>query len=358
MADVILSFRNECALCREYLNPEDGTTVFAVSSGHPDPGRAEWREEEGLHLLYLGGTAGSRTCGQVGELPGMYLIHPCCNDVIATANRRRSLFDCLRSLGPVLHEEAPTTQRTWPWSSSCVVYGPILGRIFSETMEADIANAHITVAETVDIASLRDILKTRLDVFDIIKARVPVELSDMILDHLPFKLALALDYVSCGSQCLRRLRQNPIASRFECAFQVLGLEVRKFQHYNKKIKLHSEMTAQFLELGGKWYLQDLYAKATKEIGGQGQVRRIKRVTFEHNHDRSPYVAVQVDNVGITHIGFDLESKFPRWISPNKVNRRAAFFQDRSSAQRFETLIVISDERESYVFINLINANTA
>jgi hypothetical protein len=88
------------------------------------------------------------------------------------------------------------------------------------------------------------------------------------------------------------------------------------------------MTAQFIELCGRWYLQDLYAKAKEEDYGQEQAVCIRQLAFRHNHNRKPYLAVQVDGVGITHIAFYSEADWPRWISPNMNKRQAALFQDR------------------------------
>lgn len=184
----IIFFYRECALCRQFLDPEDVNSFLAVSACHPSPGRAEWKEIDWSHLLCIGHAAASRI-GVFDELPGVYLVHPCCNNVIATPNNNRSFFDCCRALGPVLHEtHAPL--RLWPWSMSCVVYGPVLRAIISGTA---------------DLSPIRDKVRVRLDVFTVTKERSPAELSDMVLDYLPPELALTMDCLSDGKQCLRRL---------------------------------------------------------------------------------------------------------------------------------------------------------
>lgn len=99
----IIFFYRECALCRQFLDPEDVNSFLAVSACHPSPGRAEWKEIDWSHLLCIGHAAASRI-GVFDELPGVYLVHPCCNNVIATPNNNRSFFDCCHALGPVLHE--------------------------------------------------------------------------------------------------------------------------------------------------------------------------------------------------------------------------------------------------------------
>jgi hypothetical protein len=357
----ITFFNCQCALCNDLLDPKQVTLFVACSSSHPNPGRAEWRELGELRLLCLGHTAASQI-GKFGELPGIYLVHSYCNDVIATAGRRRSLFDCFRALSPVLHEKAPTTRRIWPWSSSCVVYAPILRIVLSEIakinaanvdfVSADASNGGHGIADTTGAASLQNILKLRLDAIHIIKKALPAELSDMVLDYLPWELALALDHLSGGKQCLRRLRQDPIGRRFDQAFQVLAHEKRDFQHQNDEVKLESEMTLQYVKLGDTWYLQDLYATATQVEGGQEQVKQVKQLAFRHNHDRQPYIAIQVNSIGITHIAFKSEGKWPKWISPNIVNRQQEFFQDRSSAKSFTVVAVISDVRDSHLFSNV------
>jgi hypothetical protein len=232
----------------------------------------------------------------MGELPGVYLVHPCCNDVIDTANKRRSLFDCLRALGPVLHEEGSPLQRTWPWHLSCAVYAPIVHDILSNPIGND----------TADTALIESRLNIRLKCINLVKKRLPTESIDSILDYLSFELALALDRLSGGRRCLHRLRQDPVARRFECAFQILGHEMREIPQLHGEIKLESDMVIQFVELGGRWYLKHLFAETEEETNGQEQAGQVMRFAFGHCHDREPYVAVQVNDMGITHIAFDSE----------------------------------------------------
>jgi hypothetical protein len=331
-------FDSECALCRQPLDPQDVTSFFAVSSCHPNPGRADWREEEGLRLLCLGHIAASGLLKTTSTPPSVYLVHPCCNDVIATANKRRSLFDCLRALGPVLHEEGLPSQRTWPWPSSCAVYAPIVHDVLSNPDACHIADA----------ALIRLRLNRRLQRINIVKKWLPTELVDSILDYLPFELALALDRLSGGRRCLHRLRQDPVARRFECAFQILGHEMRELPQVYGEVKLEFEMIIQYVELGGRWYLKHLFAETREETNGQEQAGQVKRFVFRHSHDREPYVAVQVDDMGITHIAFDCEGSQPKWISPNKVDRHAAFFHDRSSTKRYDAVAVVFDVRGTYL----------
>ncbi|KAF2864701.1 hypothetical protein BDV95DRAFT_624400 [Massariosphaeria phaeospora] len=323
---------SKCALCRQFLNPQDVTSFLAVSFCHPNPGRAEWREADGLRLLCLGYTTASSIMRTMGEPPGVYLVHPCCNAVITTANKRRSLFDCLRALGPVLHEEGSPPQRIWPWPSSCAVYAPIVHDILSNPVGND----------TADTALIESRLNIRLRCIKIVKKNLPTELVDLILDNLPFELALALDRLNGGRKCLQRLRQDSVARRFECAFQILGHEMRELRQVHGEIKLESDMIIQYVELGGRWYLKDLYAEKREETNSQEQAVRVERFVFRHSHDREPYVAVQVDDIGITHIAFDREGGQPKWISPNKINRHAAFFHDRSSAKRYDSVVVVHD----------------
>jgi hypothetical protein len=315
----------ECALCLQDLETEDVESFLAVSPCHPNPGRAEWREVEGLRCLCVGSVAANEVT-ILGELPSVYLIHPYCNAVITAADRHRTVFQCFRALGPILDGETPPTLRTWPWPLACTVYALVLHN-----------NSNKEAA-----SMLQTKVQMRLHGIIVVKERLPLELSDMILDYLPFELALILDSLS-GRRCLNRLRQDPIARRFERAFQILGHEMKGFQHQGNQITLESEMSAQFVLIGGQWYLQDLNqtAKGSEERG------HVKHLVFKHNKDRAPYIAVQVDDFGITHIAFNLEAGQPNWISPNNAKKQPAFFQDRSSNKEFQSVTVISDVRKAY-----------
>lgn len=341
---------SECALCRHLLNPQDVISFLAVSSCQPDPGQADWREIEGCDWLCIGHTAASSTIKKPG-LPGLYLVHAFCNDIVKTAHKSRSLFDCLRALGTVLHEESSRPQRTWSWPSSCVIYGPIIRDILSNPVYCRIA----------DTAPIRSKLKTRLERTKTVKKSLPAELVDSILDYLPFELAIALDRLSGGEKgCVRRLRQDPVARRFECASQILRHEKTELQHEKlelspeegefqnlySKVELKPDMVIEYVELGGRGYLKNFYAQ--RETNGQERTRKFMHYAITHNPDRKPYIAVQVDDIGITHIAFDHEWGEPKWISPNKINRQAAFFQDRGSAGGYDSVVVISDVRLTHL----------
>jgi hypothetical protein len=380
---VSITFYNRDCLCGQPVNAEDVNSYHAVSACHPDPGLAEWREDkEGSRFLCLGHVAAGNM-RKFGESPGLYLIHRCCNDIIATDYGVRSLFDCFRALRPILHESPPPIQHIWPWSSFCALYAPILRNIFSKTTETKIdvmvsksdkflqvitiMNKHLP-RELSDMVHhhLPDQLATILPCFTLkqgqferplkvltaMKKHLPHELSDMILDYLPCQLAIILDHLSDGGQCLRRLRQDPIARRFELATQILGHETRIFRHPENKIKLESVMVAEFVKLGRHWCLRDLVSASRQDIGGQTQFGRVQRLNFKHCRDRSPWIAVQVSEYAITHIAFEMGADGPRWISPNAVDSKAAFFEDKGSGERFEYVFVISDVRGSHEFISV------
>ena len=342
---------SECALCRHLLDPQDVTSFLAVSSYHPDPGRADWREMEGCDWFCIGHTAASCTIKTTG-LPGLYLVHTFCSDIVKTANKSRSLFDCLRALGTVLHEESSPPQRTWPWPSSCSVYAPIIRDILSKPVNSGIA----------DTAPIQSKLKRRLERTKTVKKSLPTELVDSVLDYLPFELAIALDRLTGGKEsCLHRLRQDPVARRFECASQILRHEKRElqhekielpleegeFQHLYNKVELKPDMVVEYVMLGGRGYLKDIHAR--RETNGQERARKVMQYTVRHSPDREPYIAVQVDDIGITHIAFDHEGGEPKWISPNKINRQAAFFQDRTSTKCYDSVFVIFDVRLTHLF---------
>ncbi|KAF2023515.1 hypothetical protein EK21DRAFT_94849 [Setomelanomma holmii] len=326
-----------------YHTPHAPSKVMAVQrNNHMDftfvDSHAEWEEREGYRLLCFGKTVASCTFRKAGELPGIYLIHPCCNDVIAGSNLHRSLFDCFRALGPVLHEEELPMERAWPWPLSCEYYGLIVHDILSDPF------GNKTGDTTLLRSKLDERLKIwmRLEVFELVKKNLPTELVDSILDHLPFELALALERLSGGGQCLRRLRQDPIARRFELASQILGHKTRRFRHPENKIKLESEMVAEFVKLGSHWCLRDLVSAAEQDIDVETQSGKVERIRFTHSHDRRPWIAVQVCEYAITHIAFESEADEPKWLSPNAVDSKAAFFQDSGSAERFDSVVVISD----------------
>jgi len=320
----ITFFAPGCALCHQHLDATDVKSFFAVSACHPNPGCAEWRELDGLRYLCIG-RAAADTIGIYGELPGVYLVHSYCEYTVATTLQRRSLFDCIRALGPVLHE-APSPPRAWPWSRSSTVYAEALHAIISDT---DMDTIHQKVA-------------MRLRVMKIVtRTRLPLELIDLILDYIPLELALTLYILSGGSRssCLRRLRCDPIASRLERASEVLQHESRKTKQHSQKIDLSSNMEAQFVQVAGQWYLQDLYSAARQKSIDHG---RVERIAFQHNHTRKPYIAVRVNEFGITHIAFDLEAGRPKWIGIDRIHGQVEFFQDQSNAERYDSVIVSFD----------------
>ncbi|KAF2022865.1 hypothetical protein EK21DRAFT_119318 [Setomelanomma holmii] len=229
-------------------------------------------------------------------------------------------------------------ERAWPWPLSCGYYGPIVHDILSDPF------GDKTGDTTLLRSKLDERLKiwTRLEVFELVKENLPTELVDSILDLLPFELALALERLSGGGQCLRRLRQDPIARRFELASQILGHKTRILRHPENKIKLESEMVAEFVKLGSPWCLRDLVSAAEQAIDVETQSGKVERIKFTHSHDRRPWIAVQVCEYAVTHIAFESEADEPKWLSPNAVDSKAAFFQDSGSAEHFDSVVVISD----------------
>lgn len=335
---------SECALCRHLLNPQHVTSFLAVSSCHPDPGQADWREIEGRNWLCIGHTAASTTIKRTG-LPGLYLVHTFCNNIVNRANKSRTLFDCLRALGTVLHEETFRPRRTWLWPSSCEVYAPIIRDVLSKPNNCGIA----------DTDPIQSKLKTRLERTKIVKKNLAPELVDSILDYLPCELATALDRLSGGGKsCLHRLRQDPVTRRLECASQILShgktelqhekielpFEEGEFHYLYSKVELKPDMVIEYVELGGRGYLKDVHGQ--RETNVQERAENVMQYAIRHRPDREPYIAVQVDDIGITHIPFDHDGGEPKWISPNKINRQAAFFQDRSNAKLYNSVVVISD----------------
>jgi hypothetical protein len=321
----------ECALCRQPLKPQGADLFFAVSSSHPNPEPAVWKEDE--RLLYVGSTKASMVC-RSGEVPGVYLVHRCCSDIIMASNCR-PLFDCLRALGPVLNE-SPTQLRSWPWLSSCATYAPVLRAIFSRT-DADLE----TVQRKIGI---------RLTIFKRTMNWLPCELLEMVIDHIPLELAISLDYFSGRgiSLCLHRIRQDTVASRLERASQVLRHNARQVERHHRTIRLEEKMVARFLEVSELWYLQDLYPDEKQE---EAQTERFKQLPFTHDHNRIPYIAIQVNEFGITHVGFQLEAGKVKWISPNKDNGRADFFQDTGGAEQYDSVSVLSDVRRKHPLIS-------
>ncbi|KAF1352630.1 hypothetical protein EJ07DRAFT_183379 [Lizonia empirigonia] len=199
-----------------------------------------------------------------------------------------------------------------------------------------------SAAEAACLKILQAKIQMRLYAMETIKERLPPELSDMILDYLPFELALALDSLSKGRRCLRRLRRDPIAHRFERAFEVLEHDPRTFDRAHRQIELAPKMSVQFVSIGGRWYLQHMAPAATQTGSDQRLAGRTRQLLFKHTMNRTPYVAVQVDDFGITHIALDSEAGQPQWISPNKVDKQPTFFQDSSTDKRFDSIAVILD----------------
>lgn len=328
-------FHSTCSLCRQNIDAGDITSFLAVSACQPDPARATWKEVDGLPLLCVGRVAAKKTA-TFGELPSVHLVHLCCYTVVAIVEKHRTVFDCFRALSPVLRSETPSTPRAWPWTSSCAVYAPILRKVLLEA-----TNTGNPIGEAADLKGLQVKIQSRLHVFAWIKTKLALELSEMILDYLPFELALALDNLSGGAHCLLRLRQDPIAHRFERAIDVLGQRLRLFEHPSNQIKLASEMVADFVFIGGRWYLQDISA-ATHAHGAQEQAEHTTQIRFQHTKDCTPYVALQIDEFGITHLALKSVASQPQWISPNAIDAQPVVFQDSSTERSFETVTVTSD----------------
>jgi hypothetical protein len=308
-----------CSLCRESIDVEDVESFLAVSCSS-DPGGASWKVLQGMRYLCIGRAAAS-TIQRSDRPPGVYLVHPYCNGIMPSASRRRrSLFDCIRDLGPNLNETI--VPRDWPWKKSATVYAPVIRAIISGRAK---------------FGPVKQMVKLRLHACKRIKQRLPLELFDMILQWLPLELALALDCVSAKAITLssrRRLRHDPVARRLERAFHVFGHPKRQLQF--GEVEMKQEMVAQFVEIGGQWYLQSLLPN-TKQ-GGTGQ----NQIVFRHNSNREPYVSVQVNEFGITHIAFSINAGKPLWISPNVAKKHIKCFQDRGNVKGYHTIFVVSD----------------
>jgi hypothetical protein len=338
----ITFFRPICPLCLCSVDTEETTPFIAASASHPNVGRAEWREVRGSRHLCLGSTAASKIA-QFGASPGLYILHSPCHSILATADRERSFYECFRNLEPILHEESSTWQRKSP-SSPNALLASIIRDILSDFSDADLS-------QTNRIGGLTE----QLELVKIVKKALPREIVEAILDYLPFELALTLAHFGVDRpESIRILRQDPVARRFECAFDILKCKATTFQGANDPINLQSNMTVQFVKLGGRWYLQDLIVGAKKEMDSQekmsglGEVKRIEYQPVTNQQISAPYVAVQVEDIGITHIALESVRNRPVWISPNKINKKAAFFQDRGSGNSDRNLKVTWDVRRVHL----------
>lgn len=330
---IFLTFYDPKCLCGHSVDTEDVPSYLAVSSCHPHPGHATWRvDEEGSRFLCLGRVA-AWNLRDYGDLPGLYLIHRCCYKVIAGIHGVRPLFHCFRALEVVLHELPSTIEPTLSWPFFSTVYGPVLQVILSTSTKAKPAVKESTGSIFEELRQLMITMKTLL----------PLELVDMILDDLPCPLAVILDHLSGGTRCLRRLHQDPITRRFDLASQILRREIKELRHLQGENQFGSSMVLQYMKFDDGWLLEDIYAGGDGERSSNEQAGRVHFV-YNHSHNRSPYIAVQVNDAGITHIAFVHERGQPKWISPNKIDEKAAFFQDRSNEQRYDSVFVISDVR--------------
>ena len=167
-----------CSLCRESIDVEDVDSFLAVSCSS-GPGGASWKVLQGMRYLCIGRAAAS-TIQRSDRPPGVYLVHPYCNSIMPSASLcRRSLFDCIRDLGPNLNESI--MRRDWPWKESGQVYAPVLRAIISDSAKFD---------------PVKRIVKIRSHACERLRQWLPLELFDMILQWLPLELALVLDCVS------------------------------------------------------------------------------------------------------------------------------------------------------------------
>ncbi|KAF1358618.1 hypothetical protein EJ07DRAFT_156463 [Lizonia empirigonia] len=214
---------------------------------------------------------------------------------------------------------------------------------FTLSIHAAVISCHLSPYAAVRFSKSEEITielrrkaENRLKVYRGASDRLPTELLSMILEYLPLELILLgmLLERPTISLCLSFLRRDPIAARLERASQVLRYSKRdpKTAH----VELQTQMIAQFIEIAGHWYLQGLGPHAGPEQAGK------RSVMFNHNRDRRPYIAIQVNEFGITHIAFERKRGKPIWISPNTFNKLVECFQDSGNDESYDTLFVVSD----------------
>lgn len=313
-----------CSLCLEPVDLQDVNSFLAVSSCS-GPGRANWSTFGGMHYLCIGRTAATMI-QRSGKLPDLYLLHPYCNSVMPPISAcRRSLFSCIRDLDPTLNET--TKPRDWPWRKSSRTYAPALRAVISGLPEFQL---------------VKQMVELRVRAFKCVTERLPLEIADMILDYLPVELAVALSCISAGyitSSSLSRLRCDPIARRLEQAFDILGHPRRQLQ--SGRVKLAQEMMAQFVKLGGCWYLEGLHPSTKQREAGR------EHIIFQHDSNQKPYIGIQVNEFGITHIALGTSGGEPQWISPNAPSKHVECFQDLVNAEAYHDVFVVSDVRISH-----------
>jgi hypothetical protein len=314
------TYIDACAFCRQPLHVTS-ESFLAVSACHPEPGQAEWVDG----LLRIGSVTARLALGE----PNIYLLHPRCVGIVKNEVGHQSYFNCARALQPILRKEP--LRYASPYKQPTADYALVLRAIIS--------------GSPVNAPELQKELHECLEIVDILKHQLPIEIIVMILGYLPLELALMLGCLSYGvwEGNTQRLRHDPVASQLELAYQVLGYD-KNILHtqQTRKIRLEPKMELHFKEFGGQWYLQHLcpsHANFTQEVATKG------KILFDHNPNREPYIAVQANQFGITHIAFEMKEGRPQWISPNKA-RRLKFFQDTNSAKLYNLIVVISNVRKN------------
>jgi hypothetical protein len=255
------------------------------------------------------------------------------------------LFDCIRVLGPVLHE-TPINIAPHPWAWSDPVYAPVLRAVITATTNTTQYEENKPHLE--NMATLRSKIMKPLEVVMSMKVRLPTELSDAVFGWLPpcFALALELLSTSCLESCLRQFRRDPIARRFEHAYLILSHQPETHILWNRimdpvEFKMPLSVTLTFIKAAGKYYLQSI--ATTGHVQESIPWKLVERIVISHNRNCTPYIAVQVNDFGITHIAFESEGGRPKWVSPNPSRRPSAFFfQDQSQAAHFDSIFIISD----------------
>jgi hypothetical protein len=95
----------------------------------------------------------------------------------------------------------------------------------------------------------------------------------------------------------------------------------------------------FFELGGQQYLRDLLPGPISKDGiGEREVAFL----FDHNCDQKPYIAVHVDEFGITNIAFTLKAGVPNWVRSHDKQQTSEFFQDTGDEYSYNSVFVISN----------------
>ncbi|KAF2199832.1 hypothetical protein GQ43DRAFT_433050 [Delitschia confertaspora ATCC 74209] len=263
------------------------------------------------------GTFSSSRVHSIGKLPGLYLVHRRCAQMIRHAAGCTKPRVSLLTLISILSPTAPVDSSNFKPLSN--LDGDLFATIF------DPCPTIITQQIGNDV-SFRKLLHN-----------LPPELLSLILPSCQAEHALAITVGLPEVYFNQVIRDNIARQRITVGIQATRLlhdQSHDEVYAEKNVKLSANMTAVFVSLGGEIYLQDI-----RERSSCGKPSKHYK---DFSLDTGPQLlALQVDHLGIRNIAFGLgKDKKPQWLRDE--NRLVNIFVDRAATGSFASIRIVSD----------------